>query len=181
VWSLKLRALATAGLSNEALAALRTVPAADLARLPCDTDYLGTLGHVTRAALRLGAREYYETLYSLLSRYPEHYSGGVSFFCEGAVAQLCGMLAQELGQRAKAITHFELAIRMNDRAGLEPRAAETRLQLSRCLLEHAKRGGKEHALTLAGDARVRATRLGITRLSHEASALRARAQSAHTV
>jgi tetratricopeptide (TPR) repeat protein len=130
IWALKVRALATAGQLDEAREALRNVTSAELALLPCDRDYLGTLGHLARAALLLGALDYASVLYRLLAPYPEAFAGHLDFFCEGSVAQLLGMLAQALGEHDAALAHFEAGLRSNERAGLGLRSDEARTQLS---------------------------------------------------
>jgi eukaryotic-like serine/threonine-protein kinase len=170
IWSMKVRALATAGLVGEARAALRTVPAGELARLPCDTCYLGTLGQLARAALLLHALDYAEAVYALLSPYPDRFAGHVSFLADGSVSQLLGMLAHALGRHASAATHLQAGIAANERAGFAPRAAEARLQLAQSLL--AQTGSdRARALDLAREAHASATRLGMQRLAREAAAL----------
>jgi DNA-binding winged helix-turn-helix (wHTH) protein/tetratricopeptide (TPR) repeat protein len=128
MWSMKVRALASADLRHEALTALQLVPPSRLEALPEDAAYLGTLGHLTRAALRLGALDYAEALYRLLARRPDVFSAQFSFLSEGAVPQLLGMLAAALGKRRTALDYFERAIAMNEGAGLALRAAEARAQ-----------------------------------------------------
>ena len=172
LWSLSMRALASAGLVDEARASLRAVSPADLRHLPCDSYYLGTLGHLARTALSIDALDYAEVLYALLTPYPDYFAGHVSFLCEGSVSQLLGMLAHALGRRADAIAHFELGITSNERAGFEPRAAEARLQLARCLLDHGRPEDVARATTLAAYAEATASRLGMRRLAREAAALR---------
>lgn len=130
VWSMKVRALAAAGWVEAADTSLRAVPAASLSKLPCDRDYLGTLGHLTRAALQLGAEDYYESLYGLLAPHVDRFCTHVSFGAEGAVPQLLGMLASALGWRSDAIAHMETAVEMNARAGLTRREAEAQAQLA---------------------------------------------------
>lgn len=128
IWSMKVRALSSADLKHEALSALQLVAPTRLEALPEDAAYLGTLGHLARAALRLGALEYAEALYPLLARHADGFSTQFSFLSEGAVPQLLGMLAAALGKRRAALDHFERAIAMNERAGLTLRAAEARAQ-----------------------------------------------------
>jgi hypothetical protein len=171
IWSMKVRALAAAGLLGEARAALRAVPPAELARLPCDACWLGTLGHVARAALSLHALDYAEAIYALLLPYPDRFTGHVSFLCDGSVAQLLGMLAHGLGRHAEAAAHLEAGAAANERAGFAPRAAEARLQLARCLFD-MEGGDRKRALALATEAHDAATRLGMQRLAREAAALR---------
>jgi hypothetical protein len=175
IWALKVRALATAKLSDEAWSALRAVNVAQLARLPCDRDYLGTLGHLARAALLLGALDYADAIYSLLSPYPEAFSGHVAFFCEGSVSQLLGMLAQAAGRHKQAVAHLDLGMRSNERAGLGLRSAESRLQLAQALMREASAGDRARALALAREVHASAERLGMQRLVVDADTLLQRA------
>jgi hypothetical protein len=108
------------------------VPAEQLARLPCDREYLGTLGALARAALKLQAPDYVLALYKLLLPYPEHFAVNVSFLCEGSVSQLLGMLARSLGDRASARRQLELAVALSEQSGLLKCSAEAQLELCSC-------------------------------------------------
>lgn len=171
VWSMKLRALATAGLVDEARAGLRAWSKEDIVRLPCDSSYLGTLGHLSRTVLVLDALDYAESLYDLLAPHQDRFCGHVAFLCEGSVPQVLGALAHGLGRVEAARAHFEAGIAMNDRAGFAPRGAEARLQLARCLLDEGDARERARALELAREALVSAERFGMHRLLREASAL----------
>lgn len=132
IWSMKVRALASAGLHEQARTMLRAVvPADDLHKLPCDSQYLGTLGHLSRAALLLGATDYVRALYTLLSRYPQYFSGHIAFYCEGAVPHLLGLLAQAQGKHEEAREHLQQGLAMSETAGLKALADEARAQLMR--------------------------------------------------
>jgi DNA polymerase III delta prime subunit len=130
IWSIKVRALAAAGMAGEALAALELVPPERLAALPRDRDYLGTLGALARAALALNAREYCVALLALLAPHRGMFAAHLSFLCEGSVSQLLGLLASAVGLRSEARANFEAALVECERAGLENCAAEVRLQLA---------------------------------------------------
>ena len=171
IWSMKLRALCSIGLLDEARAMLRAVPADRLAQLPCDSEYLGTLGHLARAALVLSARDYQEAVFPLLAPYGNYYSAHISFLCEGAVPQLLGMLALALGRTAEALTQLEAGLAMNERAGMPPRATETRYLLGRALLERNAAGDAARATSLAERAERDAARYGMHRLARQASEL----------
>ncbi|HKO94214.1 MAG TPA: hypothetical protein VJU61_23835, partial [Polyangiaceae bacterium] len=129
IWSMKVRALASAGLHDQARIMLRTVPADDLRKLPCDTHYLGTLGHLTRAALEIGATDYVRALYRLLERYPQYFTAHISFLCEGAVPHLLGLLAKAEGDHAAARDHLQRGVVMSEIAGFSALADEARSQL----------------------------------------------------
>jgi eukaryotic-like serine/threonine-protein kinase len=100
IWALKCRALAAAGLIDEARATLSFVPPARLAALPRDRDYLGTLGALARTAIALGALDYAQAVYPLLAPYPDRFAANVSFFNEGRVSELLGLLDKLLAQKA---------------------------------------------------------------------------------
>lgn len=131
IWSMKVRALAAAGLLDQARINLRAVAPAELARLPCDTHYLGTLGHLARAALALGALDYVRALHPLLARYPQHFAGHISFHCEGAVPHLLGLLALADGRREAAREQLQQGLAMSRAAGFRTLAGEAREQLAR--------------------------------------------------
>jgi len=176
IWSLKLRALAAAGLHDEARAALRALAPAELARLPCDSEYLGTLGQLARAALLLREQDYLEPIHALLLRYPDCFAGHVAFLCEGSVPQLLGMLDRALQRHAQAAERLETGMRMNERSGFAPRAAEAGLQLAECLLDQGRPDGRRRALALAQETHAAAARSGLPRLTREAEALLRRAR-----
>jgi len=170
IWSMKVRALATIGLTGEARAALRAVPPHKLAALPCDSQYLGTLGHLARAAVRLDERPTMEALYTLLARYPDYYAGHVSFLCEGSVPHLLGLLACALGRHDAACAHFADGVQRDDRAGLLLRGAEARLAWAECLLEHGDPSERARGIALAREAFRVAGRVGIRSLARRVSA-----------
>jgi DNA-binding winged helix-turn-helix (wHTH) protein len=161
VWSMRVRALTAAGLHDRARAALHSIAAADLARLPCDRDYLGTLGALARTAVSLRDQAYSEALYALLAPYPQHFAAHISFFCEGSVSQLLGMLAAALGRRKAAIAHLEQGVAICDAAGLPVCAAEARLELAACLIDDDSSATRRE--TLEREARSATARFGSAR------------------
>jgi hypothetical protein len=130
LWALKIRALATIGQLDGARASLRMLAPEALAQLPCDSQYLGTLGHLTRAVLLLDAAEYFEPLCALLARYPSFLSAQISFLCEGAMPALHGRLLSALGRNAEAIEQLQLGLAAERNAGLSRCAEETQLLLA---------------------------------------------------
>jgi DNA-binding winged helix-turn-helix (wHTH) protein/tetratricopeptide (TPR) repeat protein len=174
IWAMKLRAAVSTGQHGVARAALRAVSPAALAQLPCDRDYLGTLGHLTRVALTLRAFDYATALYPLLARHPDQLAIGISGLAEGAVAQLLGMLAQAGGHAPQALAHYEAGVQLNERAGWTVRTLENQLQLARCLLEVGEADGRRRALGLAREAHARALQLALPRWIDEAAATAAR-------
>jgi hypothetical protein len=92
ICALKVRALASAGMHDEAHAQLRALAPERIALLPRDRDYLGTLGALANAVVDLRAEAYVEVLYGALAEYPEHFAADVSFGCE-PVPRLMGLLS----------------------------------------------------------------------------------------
>jgi hypothetical protein len=117
---------------DDARAALRLVAPSELAQLPSDSQYLGTLGHLTRAALALDAREYFEPLLALLLRHSSYFSVQLSFLCEGSMLSLAGRLLIALGREDEATTQLQEGLAAEQRAGFTGCAAETE-QLLRAL------------------------------------------------
>ena len=132
VWALKLRALTATGLMAEARSALWDVKASRLEALPHDRDYLGTLGALTRTALSLNASEYLEALEPLLTPHADRFAANLSFFCEGSVQQLLGLIAARRGRRDEALERLTQGLHACERAGLRAAAAQARLELSLC-------------------------------------------------
>jgi hypothetical protein len=114
------------------------VPAERLTHLPCDREYLGTLGALARAAVSLNAEDYVRVLYELLSPYPEHFAVSLALLCEGSVSHLLGLLARNSGERERARRHFEVAASASKRAGLPACASEAQTELNN-IGTHARR------------------------------------------
>jgi hypothetical protein len=173
IWSLKVRAAVSCGWFDEARASLRSIAAADLAKLPCDRDALGTLGHLARSALALNENDYVAALYTRLARYRDGFAVGVAFFCEGSVQQLLGMLAPAQA-RGQVLAHCEAGIVANDTGGFPLRAIEARLQLARYLANEGSPSAHRRAASLAREAAASASRLELAPRQREAGELLAR-------
>jgi hypothetical protein len=130
IWALNLRALESAGAFEDARSALLLVPADRLHELPCDRDFLGTMGALARTALRLEAQSYVRVIYECLSPFPEYFALNISGFCEGSVSLLLGLLAQFMGEARRACDHFEEAIVFSQRAGFPSSVVEARHELA---------------------------------------------------
>jgi DNA-binding winged helix-turn-helix (wHTH) protein len=169
--ALKLRALACAGFHDEARAALRSLAPEALTALPLDSQYLGTLGHLTRAALLLDESAYYAPLSALLGRFPDALAVQLLCACDGPVPQLLGELAYASGQLSEATAQFENALAASKRAGLVVRAAQASLWLVRCLTEQTVPEHIPRAVTLARNVRNNSARMGMLQLGRKASAL----------
>jgi hypothetical protein len=130
IWALKVRVLSAAGFTSEAKRLLVEVPAHCLAGLPCDRDYLGTLGSLTRAALTLDARRYLEALEPLLAPYADKFATNIAFFCEGPLLHMQALIATRFGRHKEAREQLTAAEALSQRAGLGACAAEARLELA---------------------------------------------------
>lgn len=129
VWAWKLRTLAASGCDEEARGALGLVAPKHLTRLPCDRDYLGTLGALVHASVQLGAAAHQAVLYELLRPYAAYFAVNLSFVCEGSVWQLLGMLSRALGEHERARQQLEAAIDASERAGLKASSVDARRHL----------------------------------------------------
>jgi hypothetical protein len=129
IWSMKVRALARAGMRDEAIGQLRWVTPDRLRDLPRDRDYLGTLGALVHAILELDAGAYIAPLYELLTPDSDRFAAHVSFLCEGSIAALRGSLAQKLGLKSEARQLFARGAAFAQQAGLARAAAVSRKQL----------------------------------------------------
>jgi DNA-binding winged helix-turn-helix (wHTH) protein len=117
ICALKVRALARAGMHDEAHAQLLAIAPERIASLPRDRDYLGTLGALVHAVIDLHANAYVEALYGLLAEYPEHFAADGSFACE-PLPQLMGLLARSQGRQCEATSLLARGAAMAERAGL---------------------------------------------------------------
>jgi DNA-binding winged helix-turn-helix (wHTH) protein len=172
LWSLKLRALVSLGAKDEARAALFALRPAELAGLPSDRDLLGTLGHVIRAALKVGALDHAAQAAARLSAHPEGFAVHVGFLCEGAVPHLLGSVSLALGESERAVSELQEGLAQNERAGFTLCAAYARLELARALQERGRSSDRARARSLRWEVQVHAERHGLHRLGRAATALR---------
>ena len=172
LWSMKLRALAAAGLREESRTALRALAPRDLAALPSDRDLLGTLGHVVVAALLVGAPEYASAAAERLARHREGYAAHIAFQCEGSVPHLLGLVALAQGDTDRAIAELEVGIVRNERAGLGPSAGYARLELARACLCRRGASDRARAQELLLESQRQAELHGMRRLARAAATLR---------
>ena len=133
VWATKLRMLELDGALDDARSAIELVPADRLKELPCDRDFLGTMGALARTAVRLEAHAYAKVIYERLSPFPECFAVSLSGFCEGSVSLLLGLLARSLGDVECAEKHFARAYVLSNRAGFECSASEAQMERARCV------------------------------------------------
>jgi len=85
--------------------------------------------------------------------------GTYGMACEGPIARQLALMAERLGRRAEARTHFENAVRQADSLGLVPSAARTRYEWARLLLESGSAEDVAQARSLLEAARAPAQHL----------------------
>jgi DNA-binding winged helix-turn-helix (wHTH) protein len=132
IFAMKLRALVSVGAVDHARAALTRLPRANIARLPQDRDYLGTLGALTRVCLQLNETAYYAPLDAALTSAPRCFAIHVSGHCEGAVEQLQGMLSLAQGEEVRALDLLQRGLDQCRAAGLTLCAREIERTLREC-------------------------------------------------
>ena len=78
-----------------------------------------------------------------------------------AADRLLGLLAATLGERDRALAHFEAALAFCNRAGYRPEYAWTAFDHAEALLERVSPGDRDKAMTLQDEALVIARELGM--------------------
>ncbi|HEX4354768.1 MAG TPA: hypothetical protein VHZ95_17680, partial [Polyangiales bacterium] len=167
----KLQALTRLGLIEEAGAALQAVSIQDLYALPRSRDYLATLGYLAFTSAETGSVTHAKALYELLLPYPHFFVASLSCHCQGVVSHFLAILARTLGERARALSHFEDALIDQARLGLHPQLAQTRFELARTLSDSQALEDRERALALLQDVRDTAHQLGMAPLGAAAEKL----------
>ncbi len=174
VLALKLRTHLDLGQPEVARAILADFSARGIERLPCDRDYLGTLGHLAAAAAALGERPAAQALHDLLAPYAEYFATDVSLHCRGSIAHFLGVLARALGRLPEAVARFEHAVARNDAFGLRLRAADSRYELAVSLSELGGADALHRAAERCAEATAAARTLGMRPLLARAERLAAR-------
>ncbi|HEY2732334.1 MAG TPA: hypothetical protein VGI70_00035, partial [Polyangiales bacterium] len=157
----KLQALTRLGLIEESRAALQAIEIRDLYELPRSRDYLATLGFLAFTSAETGSVVHAKALYELLLPYPQFYVASLSCHCQGIVSHFLAVLARTLGERGRALQHFEDALTDQLRLGLHPQLAHTRFELARTLADSGKFEDRQRAIALLHDVRETTRQLGM--------------------
>lgn len=174
--SIKIRTLAEYGFVSDARAALTRLSLADLRDLPQDRDYLAVLADLSVAAVATNAREHAEVLYELLEPYPDHFAIGISFHCQGSIAQYLGNLARMLGRPREALTQLERGVDNNRRFGALTALVHNELDLARLLMAPGPVQDVARARAVLQDVAERAGSMGMAPAKDCALALFASAE-----
>ena len=160
---------ATVNRRTEARAELERLLPDDLASIPRDCMWAGTLALLSRSVCRLGAVEHARPLYDLLAPVAERNClWGSGFIVFGPVSRFLGMLATAFDEPDRAILHLEDALERSTALRSPPLVARVRTDLARALLRRGADGDEERARPLLDQARSAAAGLGMPALHEEA-------------
>lgn len=166
------------GRLDDAARELQHLVADGLRAVPRDSLYCGSLSYMADAAVAVGDREAAQVLYDELSPYRHLVvQVGSHLAAYGAADRYLGELAALLGRVRDAETHFEAALRLDDRAHMPVWSAHSRLAYGRFLVDRGRAGDQERARALLSSARDTAHSVGMGRVAAVADAAVAEAAS----
>jgi hypothetical protein len=130
-----------------------------LQALPFDQEWLFGMSLLAEAAVLAGDDEAVAAAYSALQPWESLHAADPGEGCRGSVARPLGLLAVGLGKPNEAATHFQRALKMNERMGFRPWLARTQADFARLL---RVTGENERAAALEAAARATYEELGAT-------------------
>jgi hypothetical protein len=149
---------------------LDTMAARNFEDIPRDIGYLNALYHLGLAAAIVGDRVRAARLYEMLAPYPRHNTPNNMMMYEGSVSYPLARLAALLGD-ARARGHYEDALAMNERMGMQPALARVSFAYAEWLKQQPGRDAQARSAELAARARATAEKLGMTWLAERAARL----------
>jgi DNA-binding CsgD family transcriptional regulator/tetratricopeptide (TPR) repeat protein len=160
------------GRLDDAARELRHLVADDLRAVPRDSLYCGSLSYLADAAVAVGDRDAAEPIYRELSPY-RHLVVQVGYHLAayGAADRYLGELAALQGRVRDAESHFEAALRLDQRAHMPVWSAHSQLAYGRFLLGRGRAGDRERARALLTSAAETARSLGMARVAEVADAV----------
>lgn len=173
VRSIHAYALAGLGRLDEARAMLDQITAPDVRTTPRAHTWPITMGHLAETAVMLKDVPLMESLYEMLLPYPRSnaVAAAGSAAGYGSISRYLGLLALALGRPEDAISHYEVAVEMNQVQSALPSLALSELGLAEALALRGKSGDKARAASLLAQAKERGERLGMSGLLERATAL----------
>jgi tetratricopeptide (TPR) repeat protein len=173
IWdAMSMLACVAAGRLDEARAALARLAPDELASIPRDCMWPGTIVMLSGVVCELKALDYVRPLYSLLAPYAErNFLWGSGFIIFGPVSRYLGMLATALGEPDRALDHLEHALVRSHELGSPPLVARTKTEMARALLTRQGDGDEELARAYLGEVAAIAAELGMASLADEAARL----------
>ena len=144
-----------------------------LDRMPFDVNWLETIACLGEACAMLGDTDRTAELYELLLPYRGRIAvvAGRALASWGVVDRHLGVMAAANSRFDDAQTHFEAALRSNERLGFRPWAAWTRYQHAQMLLARDELGDRDRAIDLLVAARELASELGLDGLKRHVDTL----------
>lgn len=157
VWQLALGNLAAARQVYAAFPSVELTP--DFVRLPM-------LQGKAELAAALGDRDGAADVQRHLAAYADHFvcGGAGALVLGGSVRTWLGITAATLDRLDDAVRQLRAAVGANDRAGLAPLSARSRLELARVLARRRRVGDATEASALAAVASAEAARMGMAPL-----------------
>ena len=149
----------------------------NFADLPRDPSWFETHLMLAEVCAFVGDAEQAKTLYDLIADYADR-NGVLSLgaVCTGSVAHQAALLASTAGRLDEAETHFETALRANERMGTRPFLARTQFAYARMLLKRDGEGDYEKARELIADSLETAEEIGMAKLVADVVALKLKLQ-----
>jgi tetratricopeptide (TPR) repeat protein len=159
------------GREDEARRAFDELAAADLAKLPRDSEWLFSLSLLAETAARLEDCDRAAILYQLLHPYARLNASNSGAGAVGSVARYLAILATTNSRWEDSARHFEDALEVNARMGARPWLAHTQYDYGRMCLARAKPGDRERAQQLLASAETSSRDLGMKALTEKVTAI----------
>jgi DNA-binding CsgD family transcriptional regulator len=164
-WGMGLAAMyGELGMLDEAAALLPELVADDLAAVPRDSLWCGSLTYLADAAVATGDRASAAAIYPMIQPYRGLSLVTPGLACYGAADRYLGTLAVLLGRPRDAATHLEAAVAFDEASGAVTWAAHSQFELGRFLARRGARDDTSRARALLGQALGRAEAIGMARL-----------------
>jgi len=124
----------------------------DFAALPRDSEWIFCLCILSEVCVHLRDAGRAAVLYRLLLPHAHLNALAAGEVAIGSVARYLGLLATTLERWDDALSHFEVALEMNERMGARPWLARTQDDYARMLFVHGEPGDAERAQRLLDEA-----------------------------
>jgi ATP/maltotriose-dependent transcriptional regulator MalT len=152
------------GLADRARAALHAVAGEDFSSVPRDDMWLICMVFCAEACAHLGDMARASVLYELLEPYKRQTANHPTAICLGSVAGHLGLLAELIGRKEAARSHFEHSIAKNRAMRAWPALARSQFWLARMLLTSKVDESHDEARKLLADAEQLAARFSMAGL-----------------
>jgi tetratricopeptide (TPR) repeat protein len=163
--------LAETGRPDEAQVALASLADDDFASLPLNNEWIFSMSMLAEVAELVGDAERAHVMYGLLRPYEAYNGATADYISTGAVSRYLGLLSSVLRRLDEADRHFDDALKMNDRMGARPWAAQTLFDHARMLLARDLPGDGERGSGLLARARDTSRELGLVGLGERVAKL----------